>query len=210
MQLLKKITAVAVVVLTTASRLRLSNKHAVNRGCGYSIHHYFRPLITWNLGTMFGIHADPNKFFSFLRANRMLTLIWPTSTYPNLLAEPPNITVNVLQVSMRQPVMSHFSNDSLHWIMNTCNHGHILKPKYWGECITSVHAPTSDRPLLKWPSSGWMVNTCNHSHLLEPEYYSECIASVVSFSECLLLYLKTAAILIALVQMALLIITSKI
>ena len=39
-QLLKKITAVAVVVLTTASRLQLSNKHAVNSGCscGYSIH----------------------------------------------------------------------------------------------------------------------------------------------------------------------------
>ena len=44
MRLLKKINAVVVAVevvaLTTALRLRLSNKHAVNRGCGYSIHHY--------------------------------------------------------------------------------------------------------------------------------------------------------------------------
>ena len=42
-RLLKKITvvAVAVMVFTTAPRLRLrlSNKHAVNHGCGYSIHH---------------------------------------------------------------------------------------------------------------------------------------------------------------------------
>ena len=50
MRLLKKITtvAVAVMVFTTASQLRLSNKHAVNcgYGCGYSIHHYygFAPL----------------------------------------------------------------------------------------------------------------------------------------------------------------------
>ena len=28
------------MVLTTPSRLRLSNKHAVIRGCGYSIHHW--------------------------------------------------------------------------------------------------------------------------------------------------------------------------
>ena len=51
-QLLKKISAVA--VLTTASRLRLSNKHTVNRvcGCGYLIHHqhklfYIYIIQTW-------------------------------------------------------------------------------------------------------------------------------------------------------------------
>ena len=43
--------------------------------------------------------------------------------------------------------------------------------------IPSVHAPTSDGSLLKWPSSGWIVNICNHCHLFEPEYYGEFITN---------------------------------
>ena len=43
------------------------------------------------------------------------------------------------------------------WIVNTYNHGHLLEPEYYRECITNVHAPTSDGPLLKWPNTGWIV-----------------------------------------------------
>jgi len=37
--------------------------------------HHFRPLTTWNLETMLGIHADNNKILSFLRSNQLFTLI---------------------------------------------------------------------------------------------------------------------------------------
>jgi len=37
--------------------------------------HHFRPLTTWYLETMLGIHADNNKILSFLRSNKLFTLI---------------------------------------------------------------------------------------------------------------------------------------
>ena len=37
--------------------------------------HHFRPLTIWNLETMLGIHADPNKILSFLRENQIVALV---------------------------------------------------------------------------------------------------------------------------------------
>ena len=48
----------------------------------------------------------------------------------------------------------HFFLPLILCAFHTWNHGHLLEPEYYGERIASVHAPTSDGPLLKWPSTG--------------------------------------------------------